>query len=432
VEAQQNNPHSLLWFGDNPHAGQFVVTLGGYPPAFVAPPYYPVVPRLGFSWAVSDTVSISGSAYLAITPSCAMAGGALDVEFHDGDLRAWFTAHADLLLSWRPFFFTADIGVSIGVSYRLNLLFCYKTISLSLGASVQLWGPPTGGLVHVDLWIISFTVAFGAGQPAAADRALSWTEFSGLLPAATAAVTVIPVSGLLNTIPSSASSSGKAWLVRARDFRFSTQSAMPASHLRYGDTPTGAPPDQQNFDGAPVNVRPMNLDGVAGVHRLTLRQGSPSGSPAPLTGWTLAPRTASLPESLWGAPPAPFTQIPAAPTAAVLPDQFVGYDIQAQPPAAGATRGVFPIAELAQTQLPPGGLPLVAAPVPDTGFTPVPSATTVGLIAGIATAAPARTAIRDALAAAGAYDGDAGTLDRLAANAQHLFSESPMGEGQTQ
>ena len=36
-----------LWFGDNPHAGDFVVTIGGYHPAFAPPSYYPVVPRSG-------------------------------------------------------------------------------------------------------------------------------------------------------------------------------------------------------------------------------------------------------------------------------------------------------------------------------------------------------------------------------------------------
>ncbi|HEU5271284.1 MAG TPA: DUF6603 domain-containing protein, partial [Jatrophihabitans sp.] len=63
-----------LWFGDNPNAGQFVVTLGGYHPAFQVPSYFPQVPRLGFNWAVSDVVSIKGNAYFALTSSCAMAG----------------------------------------------------------------------------------------------------------------------------------------------------------------------------------------------------------------------------------------------------------------------------------------------------------------------------------------------------------------------
>lgn len=49
------------WFGANPHAGDFVLTLGGYHPAFPVPGHFPVVPRLGFRWTVSDTVTISRS-----------------------------------------------------------------------------------------------------------------------------------------------------------------------------------------------------------------------------------------------------------------------------------------------------------------------------------------------------------------------------------
>jgi len=40
-----------LWFrGD--HAGEFVLTLGGYNPSFTVPGYYPVVPRVGLTWQV--------------------------------------------------------------------------------------------------------------------------------------------------------------------------------------------------------------------------------------------------------------------------------------------------------------------------------------------------------------------------------------------
>lgn len=410
------------WFGDSPYAGQFVLTLGGYHPAFAPPSYYPAVPRLGFAWAVSGTVSVTGSAYLAITPSCVMAGAALDVQFHDGDLAAWFTATADMLLSWRPFFFTARMQVSIGIAYRLNVLGCGKTLSLSIGAGLQLWGPPTGGQAHVELWVISFTVAFGAGQPGTADQPLSWHDFSALLPGTSAAVTISATGGLLATVDASttASTSGKTWLVRAKDFSFSTRSALPASHLRYGDTALTAAADPHNFDGQPVDVRPMNLTGAAGVHKLTLLR---DGQPQPPASWTMSPHTASLPESLWGAPPAPFTQTPAQPAAAVLP-RYVGYDVTAAQPAAGASRGAFQIAEAA---LQPGGLPLAASPPADPAYTPAADATSVALIAGVAAAAPRRTALYQALA--GVFAGTDGPLTQLAAAAQHEFMDEPMTEG---
>jgi hypothetical protein len=32
-----------------------------------------------------------------LTPSCVMGGGLLDLQFHAGNLHAWFTAQADFL-----------------------------------------------------------------------------------------------------------------------------------------------------------------------------------------------------------------------------------------------------------------------------------------------------------------------------------------------
>nr|WP_219826015.1 DUF6603 domain-containing protein [Nonomuraea typhae] len=50
-----------VWYGPSPDAGQFVITLGGYHPAFHPPAPYPRVPRLGIDWAVGGGVSIRPS-----------------------------------------------------------------------------------------------------------------------------------------------------------------------------------------------------------------------------------------------------------------------------------------------------------------------------------------------------------------------------------
>ena len=56
-----------VWFGDNPHSGQFVLTLGGYHPDFSPPSYYPSVPRLGFNWPVSSEYGSSSEGTLHLT-----------------------------------------------------------------------------------------------------------------------------------------------------------------------------------------------------------------------------------------------------------------------------------------------------------------------------------------------------------------------------
>ena len=68
----------VMWFG-GPHAGEFVLTLGGFHPDFHRDGY-PQVPRLGFRWQVSDFISIKGENYFALTSEALMAGGALEAS----------------------------------------------------------------------------------------------------------------------------------------------------------------------------------------------------------------------------------------------------------------------------------------------------------------------------------------------------------------
>jgi uncharacterized protein DUF6603 len=417
-----------IWFPPSDHAGQFVVTLGGYHPAFDPPPYFPKVPRLGFNWKVSSDVDITGSAYFALTTTCIMAGAGLSVVFHSGNLRAWFIAQADVLVSWRPFFFTAGISVSIGVSYRFSIFGIHKTLSVSLGASVDLWGPPTGGRVHVHLWIVSFTVAFGSSGSSAATQPLSWTDFASLLPAEASRVSVLPVAGvskMTDTTDTTNSSSGKVWVVRATGLAFSTQAAVPASQLSYGPADVAHAADLADDT---VQIRPMNLTGLTAVHQLELRFGSPTAPPDPLDGWSLTPRRQNLPDSLWGAPPDPFTQVPAVPGADLVSGALVGYDVAAPPAALGPTPGAIDIEEYASEPLPPGTQPLDPGIPPTTDYVPEPDPTSVQAIGGIAAAAPARNALVAVLATAG-YAGANDPLATYAANAGHQFSDAPMLEG---
>lgn len=169
-----------LWFGGT-YKGDFVVTMGGYHPRFPKPSHYPDVPRLGFNWRVSSTITIKGESYFALTPSSVMAGGLLEAVYKSGNLKAWFTAYAHFLIYWRPFAYDIEIGISIGVSYRLrvNLLFgtITKTFKVELGARVWIWGPELSGEVEVTWWVISFTFSFGAGDDKKSSDPIPWTEF---------------------------------------------------------------------------------------------------------------------------------------------------------------------------------------------------------------------------------------------------------------
>lgn len=171
-----------FWFGSNPNAGNFVITLGGYNPAFVPPDFYPNVPRLGFNWPVVDTstvtLTIGGGTYFALTPSMIMAGGYLKALFSAGPLKAWFDAGADFLISWQPFYYTIEVHITVGASLGVTIAGVDVTLTAELGARLQMWGPPTAGIVHVSWFVISFDIPFGPQDETDASKAaLSWTTF---------------------------------------------------------------------------------------------------------------------------------------------------------------------------------------------------------------------------------------------------------------
>jgi hypothetical protein len=176
-----------LWTSPSEFEGDFVVTLGGYHPNFNPPAHYPKVPRLGFNWVVTREVTIKGGMYFALTPTCVMAGGALEATFSSGDLRAWFIIGADFLIAWKPYSYDARLYLSFGVAYtfRLDLLFTTitVTISVSLGADLHIWGPEFSGVATIHLWIISFDISFGAAAQKPVTT-ISWKEFrESFLPA---------------------------------------------------------------------------------------------------------------------------------------------------------------------------------------------------------------------------------------------------------
>jgi hypothetical protein len=426
----------FLWFGDSPYAGQFVATLGGYHPAFQPPGYYPTVPRLGFNWAVSDVVTMKGEAYFALTTSCVMAGGGLEVLFQEGALRAWFTAQADFLVAWRPFTYQAEIAVSIGVSYQLSVLGCTKTVTASLGADLTLWGPPTSGIARVNLVLVSFSVRFGddGGGTDAGRDPLAWGTFRTLLPDAAALCRITIADGLSSSLPAAADSSGSRWIVRAGRFAFQTRTAIPASLLAYG---TGATRDGElatkavsvaGDASAGIAIRPMNLVGIASHHTVAIYRGNDT-APVDPAGWTMAGLRQPVPDALWGTPPQPFSQLPARPSADLVADQLTGLSITAPAPDLGATRGDIVARVLSEEYLTPAGrTPVLPGAAPSTDYLPSADEHGIALVAQIAgtSATSGRDALYTELRRCGVYDGANGDLSELAAGAAHLFSDPPM------
>ena len=286
-----------VWFGPHENAGQFVLTLGGYHPDFSPPAHYPKVPRLGFNWPLPGNVTISGEAYFALTPSAVMAGAGLQVLYSAGNLQAWFKAQMDALVSWAPFHYRLDISISIGASYRVNLLFVTTTLKVELGASLAIWGPPMGGRVHINWYIISFTVSFGADE-SKQPEALKWTDKDGtgfaqtLLPhktkpalkshdglLAAPADTVEPDGVFTITAPDGLVSTFKKdgkeiWIVRANHLVLSAMTTFPATEVDIVQSSTATakfkPKDVCGADYTNVYIRPMNAEITSSVFNVKM------------------------------------------------------------------------------------------------------------------------------------------------------------------
>jgi len=404
----------FVWYGPNPHAGDFVLTLGGYNPGYMVPSYYPKVPQVGFHWSLDSSISISGGAYFAFTPSALMVGGELNATYQAGNLKAWFDAHADIIVQWSPFWFDAAFGISIGASYKVDLWFTSFTVTAELGCNLEVWGPPTGGVVGVDWYIISFSIPFGASKNSSKPVLNQWSQVQAMLPNsgtsdAPNVITLSPAAGLTPTTTSPANSgngggNGNAasaaaapavpapWIVRGSQFSFNTSSSIPASSASVGNT--------HAVTGSQFNVAPLGWSNVAATHAVTIVDSAGNDYSA---SFSIAPSFGNVPSQLWGA------QSSSTPDSSkqLVPNQLVGLAVVVNPPEIGGSAGAVNVAvNLANINLNlPGAVIGISSAAAPEGDIAVNSPTTLAVIAdptsGIAsvTATAARTAIFTALGA---------------------------------
>ena len=250
------------WFSGE-HAGEFALTVGGYHPNFKVPEYYPQVPRLNINWQRTPELSIQGSAYFALTGHAFMAGGALAAVWQSGSYRAWFTAAIDFLIQWKPYHYEASLHLEIGGSATLHA-FGTHTISASVGADLEIWGPEFAGRASVDFTLFSVDISFGPEKKAPAP--ISFTEFhQTFLPAGEDHIlTLTTREGLVKELRGlrmddqgqlieSGDQNDRLWLLNARHFHLAAESVIPVNTWRFGDQ---SGEQVKNFGIAPMDLRP--------------------------------------------------------------------------------------------------------------------------------------------------------------------------------
>lgn len=283
----------FMWFKKS----QFLLTMGGYNPHFQKDPAYPDVPRLGYRWSLFGAINIKGESYFALTNTCVMAGTKFDATYGPDCIHVWFTAYCDFLISWDPFYYDIDVGVSVGATFsmRVCVFGCCVSIDItvSLGATLQISGPPFHGEVTVDLAVCSVTIPFGP-TPINRPPALSWDQFSQKYiynnDPNTYATAVHVISGLLPPVPAGGSpapgTQDQPWKM-ASEWVFQTETRMAAvqytaNFLGIIQTPAIDPASGQNTN---IDLGPMYITGASSTHTLKLDELDQEGGSATFGQW---------------------------------------------------------------------------------------------------------------------------------------------------
>ncbi|WP_408648433.1 ribosomal protein L7/L12 [Thalassococcus lentus] len=272
------------WFkGD--HAGDFVLSVGGYAPQFKKPAHYPDVPRVALKYQIADGVYIKGDGYFAMTPSAMMAGGGLHANVEIDSLHAWADFTIDMIVRWEPFHYDAWMHIGIGAKWK-----CFHTTA---SADLHIWGPKFSGSAHVEWSVFSFDVEFGPRQahlplPISFDRFktafLGWDKTQESLDATLGLVIADGTIGHIDDVA----------VVAGSKLKITTSSKVPLTKATLGDKGAGvrAP---QNLGIAPTGGGALG----SAVHEITItRDGDPAA--AKLFKIDKTPLTSGVPAALWG------------------------------------------------------------------------------------------------------------------------------------
>ncbi|MBI5165428.1 MAG: hypothetical protein HY985_16180, partial [Magnetospirillum sp.] len=294
-----------VWFeptakGAENHAGDFVITLGGYHPKLQVRPHYPTVARVGLKWLMPDKgVSVEGGVYFAVTPSFVMAGGHLSAIYQSEAVRAWFSADADFLVGWEPFSYAAEIKVRLGASATVKLLWVQETLDFELGVLFRVWGPPFSGEVKADLGVLTVTIPIGETERLDRPKPLSWATFAAkFFPRpAPGSQELRPLSVVVAAGISGERREGKVArpLVNGGELRLMVSCFVPLTEVPKGGKVTGGKP----FD-TKLGIRPMNARLQSSTVALQCR-----GPAGPVEQLEVEGTVSNLPEALWSTKPPP-------------------------------------------------------------------------------------------------------------------------------
>jgi large repetitive protein len=294
----------VIWFKGE-HSGEFALTLGGYHPDFHRDGY-PQVPRLGLRWSIGDAIVIKSGSYFALTSEALMAGGDFEASAHFGPAWAEVKFGAHGIVYFDPFHYQVNVYARIAAGVTIDLwIFGEVTISISIGARIDVTGPDFHGRATFEIGPIELTVEFGGSdkaqkQPLAPsvfiEKYLEAAESGGAR--AHAVITsfgALPAKGEDSTPDGSAA---RPFIVVV-EFGLTFTSTVPATSVTRTLAPANA--TTQHAPSRSLGVAPMNASNVLPTITLEWRRGAAQPFP-----FVATPRPfGSFPVGVWGLPQDP-------------------------------------------------------------------------------------------------------------------------------
>ncbi len=291
----------VIWFAGE-RQGEFVLTLGGYHPDF-SRPGYPVVPRLGLRWSIGSSIVIKAGSYFALTSEALMAGGDFEASATFGPAWAEVKFGAHGIVYFDPFSYHVNAYARISAGITIDTwIFGEVTISISLGARIDVKGPDFRGSVTFEVGPVELTFDFGGNDkagytPISADAFID--KYLERAPASSGSGALVhalmTASGAQPSKGEDATPDGSAArpFVVVVEFGLTFTSTVPATRV----TGTGLGASTPHAPSKLLYVGPMGSGVVEPEIVLTWQQG---GAPLPFP-FAITPRPfGRFPRGIWG------------------------------------------------------------------------------------------------------------------------------------
>lgn len=219
------------------------------------------------------------------------------------------------MIEYHPFSLLVNIGLDVGVSFTLELLFVSIDISVTIGAQLTLWAVPFGGNVYVDFWVFGFSIGFGSGNSQGEPKTIE--QLRDLLiqipdtdaPSATASPTVdklhiisVEKGFYADNVKDPEFKQSELWDVKRSGFVFRVQSRVPIRSITETTSSDSATLDKDFFARPMQDSNPLHSS-------MTVTVTKDDGAPEPFT--LVSKVLKQSPIAIWGKREHTFSPIPS-------------------------------------------------------------------------------------------------------------------------